>query len=153
MATKQQVHELASSHPDLSPAQMAERIGTTPEYIRATLSRKRAADNREKGIPVLGRVSTWTDEDLKQLVHLRNSGMRWAKVAEEMNRPLGSCYDRYAKICSIGYPNDPIIVPELPRVNNIPFHQQLGIETYVHMQPMTHDRQGRAFMPVTLAKV
>lgn len=151
MAKKHQVLELVREHPGLSAVEMAARLGCMPEYIRATLSRKRAADAKA-GLPVVRKVppSKWSEQDLALLVQKRQSGQRWKQIAEEMKRPLPSCFDRYSKIVR-SQRMETSIVHESPV--NLPFHQQLGIKTYVHLQAMACDPRGRAFMPVTLARI
>jgi hypothetical protein len=153
MANKHQVLSIFTKNPELTSAQIALRLGCMPEYVRATLSRHRAAENSGyKPKAHKPRLSSWSAEDLARLVASRESGKRWADVATELNRPLPSCFDRYSRIVR---ERGPVAtpVPSLPKFKATPLHQELGIETYVHMQAIACDPRGRPFMPVTLAKV
>jgi hypothetical protein len=106
----------------------------------------------------------WSQADLDLLVHKREVEKRkFIDIAEDMGRPEGSCWRRYVQIVAARAPA-PSIVPE-PRPRRIPFHQQLGIETYTHMQAILFDPAGRLGnsrletsahsyrMPITLSKV
>lgn len=105
----------------------------------------------------------WTQADLDLLVKKREiENKKFIDIALEMNRPEGSCWRRYTQIAAAREPA-PSIVPE-PR-QRIPFHRQMGIETYVHLQAVLWDPAGRLGnkrrqadlhtyrMPITLAKV
>jgi hypothetical protein len=106
----------------------------------------------------------WSQADLDLLVHKREvENKTYIEIAAEMSRPEGSCWRRYTQIVAAREPV-PSIVPE-PRPRRIPFHRQMGIETYTHMQAVLWDPAGRLGnkrrltdlhtyrMPITLSKV
>lgn len=107
----------------------------------------------------------WSQADLDLLVHKREvEKKKYPVIAQEMGRPEGSCWRRYMQIAAARDPA-PSIVPEPKHRRGVPFHQQLGIETYTHMQAVLWDPAGRLGnkrrmadlhtyrMPITLAKV
>lgn len=106
----------------------------------------------------------WSQSDLDMLVHKREVEKKtFVEIAQEMERPEGSCWRRYTQIVTARDPA-PSIVPE-PKPRRLSFHQQLGIKTYTHMQAVLWDPAGRLGnkrrmtdlhtyrMPITLAKV
>jgi hypothetical protein len=106
----------------------------------------------------------WSQADIDVLVQKREvEKKKFSEIALEMGRPEGSCWRRYTQIVAAREPA-PSIVPE-PRPRRVPFHRQLGIETYTHMQAVLWDPAGRLGnkrrmtdlhtyrMPITLAKV
>ena len=105
----------------------------------------------------------WSQDDLDMLVRKREvENKTYIEIAQEMGRPEGSCCRRYTQIVAAREPA-PSIVPE-PKPRRIPFHRQMGIETYTHMQAVLWDPAGRLGnsrrevghsyrMPITLAKV
>lgn len=76
----------------------------------------------------------WSQADLDLLVHKREvEKKKYPEIAQEMGRPEGSCWRRYTQIVAAREPA-PSIVPETKHRRGVPFHRQLGIETYTHMQ-------------------
>jgi len=112
-------------------------------------------------------LDKWSADDLKQLVHKREVERKsFAAIAVEMNQNEGSCGRRYRQIVALREPD------EMPKPRSgrrpVPLHEELGIETYTHMQALLfspHD--GRFGMgiksqpmnahwyryPITLAKI
>lgn len=75
----------------------------------------------------------WSQADLDLLVHKREvENKKFIDIAAEMGRPEGSCWRRYTQIVAARDPA-PSIVPE-PKPRRIPFHEEMGIKTYTHMQ-------------------
>jgi len=108
-------------------------------------------------------LDKWSADDLKQLVHKREVERKsFAAIAVEMNQNEGSCGRRYREIVAARPAEE-----RKPRAGRrpVPVHQELGIETYTHMQAILCDPSGTwgnkkrpAFahwyrMPITLAKV
>lgn len=142
MANKGQVLELHHQNPNWSAAQIAEKLGCMPEYVRATLSR----DRRKKSpceVTTHERLSLWSEADLELLVEKREiEGKKWHVIAAEMSRPLGTCSDRYYRIVRAREPA-PSIIPE-PRKPSL--HEEMGIETQVYRVPVLDDpRLGRRY--------
>lgn len=106
----------------------------------------------------------WSQDDLDLLVRKREAEKKtFIAIAKEMGRPEGSCWRRYVQIVAAREPA-PSIIPE-PKPRRIPFHRQLGIETFTHMQAVLWDPAGRLGnkrrladlhtyrMPISLARV
>lgn len=110
----------------------------------------------------------WTQADLDLLVHKREVEKKtFSDIAQDMGRPEGSCWRRYVQIAKAREPAPSIVPAQRPR--RIPFHREMGIETYVHHQAVLHSpfdgRRSAGWMkvqpvyahwyrvPVTLAKV
>jgi hypothetical protein len=106
----------------------------------------------------------WSAADLAILVCKRETEKkRFVQIAIEMERPEGSCWRRYTQIVAAREPAPSIAPEQKPR--RIPFHRQMVIETYTHMQAILCDPNGIRGnkqvsnnahwyrMPITLAKV
>ncbi|WP_441235638.1 hypothetical protein [Bradyrhizobium sp. 930_D9_N1_4] len=109
----------------------------------------------------------WSADDLKQLVHKREvEGKSYPEIAVEMSRNMGSVGRRYRELVAAR----PQIEEPKPRSGRRPalLHEELGIETYTHMQAILfspHDgRFGKGIKsqpmnshwyryPITLAKI
>lgn len=113
-------------------------------------------------------IDKWSPDDLKQLVHKREVERKsFAAIAVEMGQNEGSCGRRYREIVAARPRED---VPQ-PRPGRRPalVHEELGIETYTHMQAILHSpfdgRRSAGWlkkqpvyahwyrMPITLAKI
>jgi hypothetical protein len=105
----------------------------------------------------------WEQSDLDLLTHKREVEKKtFIAIAEEMQRPEGSCWRRYTQIVAAREPAPSIIPADRPR--RLSFHEQMGIKTYTHMQAILFDPAGRLGnsrrefghsyrMPITLAKI
>jgi hypothetical protein len=94
---KHKVGELHAQYPDMSHADMAERLGCRTEYVRATLSRARAAArNPSRVLKPPGVRSTWSKAEAALMLHKREiEGKSWRVIGIEMGRPLSSCSCKY----------------------------------------------------------
>lgn len=94
MANKEQVLSLRAEQPDLTSAQIAERLGCMPEYVRATLSRERLSKTRVRKKPGRkpGSNSSWTEAQLEEMIFKREvEKKRWCVIARELGRPVATC--------------------------------------------------------------
>lgn len=110
-------------------------------------------------------VDTFTQADLDLIVFKREvERKQFPLIGREMNRHWKTCFHRYTRI--VKQRIEPAIVPKV-RTRRPTLSQELGIETYVHLQAVLHSPGGRYSrgirgeqvnahwyrMPITLAKV
>lgn len=112
-------------------------------------------------------IDKWSPEDLKQLIYKREiEGKSFAAIAVELGQNEGSCGRRYRQLVAL---REPELTPK-PRPGRRPpsLHEELGIETYTHMQALLFSPHDGRFgvgiksqpmnahwyrYPITLAKV
>ena len=116
-ADKHKVADLHAQYPDMTNVDMAERLGCKAEYVRATLSRARAAArNPNRVLKAPGSRSTWSTAEADAMLRKREiEGKSWRVIGIEMGRPLSSCSCKYNQMKL-----EKVHPPSIERPRNIP---------------------------------
>lgn len=113
-------------------------------------------------------IDKWSPDDLRQLVYKREVEKKsFAAIAVEMGQNEGSCGRRYREIVAAREPEEERPAPRPGRRPAL-LHEELGIETYTHMQALLFSPHDGRFgvgiksqsmnshwyrYPITLAKI
>lgn len=78
-----------------------------------------------------GAPSTWSEEQLRMLVHLREDRRKeWGEIARTLMRPLSSCHGKYSAIVRAREPIEPKPLSAATPRRKSRFHEELGIQTF-----------------------
>jgi GcrA cell cycle regulator len=97
----------------------------------------------------VGRVDTFSDEELRAIVEMRNDGFKWEAIGRAVNRPWKSCQRRYFLIQTSEPMAEPEPTPEPAKVDRL--SEELGISTTTVWQAAIGSFGNVSKVPITLS--